>query len=216
MLMSGLMMKTALASALLLTSGCVKILPQAATPEPIAPAVAGAPPPGQGRLIVDVVDGPTEVQHVTLRATPQDHDDGRQTYGLSESFEALCPASPCVLDTAPGNVAIGFPTLGSDKVEVELVHVGLGTSVYRRSLSEYHDDTGAVRVLGMVGTAVGVVAVITGGVILSSGLDGGNDDVAIAGGIVLGTGALLMILGILGLNLDAPTLRPGSAVHFSL
>ncbi|MBW2463893.1 MAG: hypothetical protein JRH11_19750 [Deltaproteobacteria bacterium] len=214
--MSGLITKAALTLALLLTSGCVKILPQAATPEPIAPAVAGSPPQGQGRLVVDVVDGPTEVQHVTLRATPRDHDDGRQTYSLTESFEALCPASPCVLDAAPGNVAIGFPTLGSNKVEVEIVHVSVGTSVYRRSLSEYHDDTGAVRVLGIIGTSVGVVAAITGGSILSAGLSDGNDDIAIAGGIILGSGAVLMILGILGLNLDAPTLRPGSAIHFPL
>ncbi len=201
-----------------LATGCVKKLPPVAMPDATPPTVQGPPPVvGQGRLIVDVANGPTQVEHVTMVANERTKSDGRQTYWFTESYEVLCPASPCVLDMPPGNVLLAFPLVGGgDRIDTELVHVSPGTTVYRRALGEWDDGLVGLRVVSILATLLGVAAAITGIVLLPSGLSNGDDDTALAGGIVLGSGVLLTTLGILGINVAAPTFRPGAAVHFPL
>jgi hypothetical protein len=201
-----------------LPAACVKTLPPAPTPEPVAPALPAATAPlaaGQGRLVVDVVEGPTPVQRI--RMTPQPINDGKRTrYRFEETPETLCMRSPCATDVAPGNVLLAFPVVGRDATEVELVHVGAETSVYRRSLSIYTDDTGGLRVFGIVATAVGGTAAFTGTCLLPIGLAKDYDGLTTAGAISLGGGALLLAIGIWAMNHDAPTFRPGSSHHFPL
>src|SRR5437868_2571648 len=52
------------------TVACVRQLPPAPTPPAVAPPIqATTPPPsGQGRLVVDVVDGPTPVQRIDMES----------------------------------------------------------------------------------------------------------------------------------------------------
>jgi hypothetical protein len=199
---------------LVLAAGCVKQLPPAPTPEPIAPAVAAAAPPpsGQGRLVVDVVDGPTPIHRVLMQA----EQAGAGRFRFLESPTPLCAASPCVADLPAGNVLLGFPVLGdAGALEVELVHVGPEATVYRRSLSRREGTRGALTVLGIIGTSLGAGAVITGGTLLPIGLDDDDDDLAAAGGITLAAGAIVMTIGIWMIRADSPTYRPGSAVHFT-
>src|SRR5215211_251299 len=129
-----------------LLAACVKRLPPAPPPEPVAPPLpaAAAPPGGHGRLIVDVVEGPTPVERIRIVAQPMNGG----TYQFVEAPEPLC-TSPCATDLPAGNVLLRFPVLGKNATEEELVHVGTDTSVYRRALSIYHDDTGALRVFGI-------------------------------------------------------------------
>jgi len=199
-------------------SACVKQLPPAPTPAPTAPPVpAQAPPPnGYGRLLVDVVEGPTPVQNIRLKSEPKTNAQGRTSFRLIEAPELLCAKSPCVTDVPAGNVVLAFPIVGKNDVEVELVHVGPDPSVYRRSLSIYEDNTGATRVLGIIATAVGGASMVTGAVLLPVGLSKENDTMTAAGGITLGGGLVLVVLGILAMNADAPTFRPGSSNHFPL
>lgn len=201
-----------------LPAACVKQLPPAPTPQAVAPRIdAAAPPAGQGRLVVDVVEGPTPVHRVQMGSEPMQDSQGRVSYRLFESPQLMCPASPCIADVPPGNVLLGFPVIGDpDAMEVELVHVGLEPSAYRRSLSVYEDNTGALRTVGIVGTSVGSVAAITGIVLLPIGLSDDNDTLAGAGAITLGVGAAVMAFGIWAIRRDAPTFRPGAANHFSL
>jgi hypothetical protein len=136
---------------------------------------------------------------------------------LFEVPEVLCATAPCATDIPVGNVLLGFPVVGKPNVtEVELVNVGPDPSVYRRSLSIYNDNTGGTRVLGIIATAVGGTAVMTGTALLPIGLAKDIDGLTVAGSISLGAGAALLALGIWAIRHDAPTYRPGSSNHFPL
>jgi hypothetical protein len=202
-----------LAAISVLGAACVRQLPAAPIPEPVAPALAttSAPPAeGMGRIVVDVVDGPTPVHRVHMRAIPMGTH-----FRFSEAPEPICPASPCVAEVPSGNVLLGFPIIGRSSLEVELVHVDPGTTVYRRSLSLYEDHTGKLRTMGIISTAVGGTAMLTGATLLPIGLGKDIDGMTTAGGISLGAGTLLLTFGIWAIRKDSPTFRPGSANHFS-
>lgn len=204
----------------LAATGCTKRLPPAPTPQAIAPASLAsrpAPPAGQSRLVVDVVDGPTPVHRVQMVSEPVDLGDGRTTFRFLESPVLFCSASPCIADVAPGNLLLGFPVPGDPAaMEMELVHVGQNTSVYRRALSHYDGETGATRVLGIIAASLGGASAMTGTALLPIGLADDHDALTATGAITLGAGAALITLGILAINADAPTYRPGSSVHFSI
>lgn len=197
---------------------CVKQLPPAPTPQTVAPALQPAPPPpgGHGRLVVDVVEGPAPVQRIQLAPMPQTNARGRTTYRFNEVPEVFCAQSPCAVDVPVGNVLLGFPVIGNDALEVELVHVGPDPSVYRRSLSLYEDNTGGVRLFGILATSIASASLITGAVLLPIGLSKDNTGLTTAGGITLGLGTIFVALGIWAIKADAPTFRPGSSNHFPL
>lgn len=194
--------------------------------------------PGMGRVVIDVVDGPTPVRRVTMTATPLDGGapaEGTSTvspadpnappppivhrprYRFSQSDIALCESTPCVAQLPLGNVLVGFPVIGQpDKMESELIHVSEAPTVYRRQLSLYEDHTGAMRIVGLVGAPVGAVGLSVGGVLLSVGLDKHKDGMTTAGAITLGASTALLVASILMIRADAPTFRPGSANHYPL
>jgi len=189
-------------------TACVKQLPTAPTPAPSVRPVSSA------RLIIEDVEAPVAVQRVKMEARP--HSSSRRTtFGFYETTETLCPRTPCAVDVPPGNILLGFPVLGKDYYETELVNVGPDPSVYRRSLTIYTDNSGSTRTFGILGTAIGGTALMTGAALLPIGLAKDNSGLTVAGGASLGAGALLLTLGILAINADSPTYRPGSANHFS-
>ncbi len=202
------------ASLTVSSAGCVKTLSPTPIPASTIPAGVNASPPapGAGRLIVDVENGPTEVARVAMRATPLDNGT-RRTFRFAEAFEPLCPQSPCTTETGAGtNVLLGFPVLGdSNETEVELVHVGPETSIYRRSLSTYTKHSGGGRVLAIIATSLGGAALVTGTTLLPQS----SDSVQMAGAICLGSGAVLATLGILGIVWTRDTYQPGSSNHFA-
>ena len=203
----------------LISTGCARRLPPLPAPKAIVPSTntTSEPATGKGRLIIDVVDGPTPVQRVHMQAEPFEDGQGRTRFRFYEAPTPLCATSPCVVDLTPGNVLLGFPVTGDDNsMEIELVHVGEGAAVYRRSLSYYHRNKGALWVLGIIGTSAGGASLLTGTALLPLGLARGNDGVTIAGGTTLGAGALLVTLGILAIRADSPISRSGSAIHFPL
>jgi hypothetical protein len=200
-------------------AACVKQLPPASPPPLLVPAVAlPADPPaaGVGRILIDVVEGPAPVRRVHMTPQPVTAPDGRTVYEFVEEPQQLCATTPCVAEVPSGNVLLGFPVIGNAAIESELVHVGPDPAVYRRTLSVYEDRTGGVRVMGIIMTAVGGAAAITGMALLPAGLSNDNNALAAAGGITLGGGVALLVLGILAIRHDAPTFRPGAASHFSL
>lgn len=187
-------------------------------PQATAPRLEPTPPPpnGYGRLIVDVVEGPIQVQQIRMESKPVDNGRGRVSYRFFEKPVVLCAVSPCAVDVPAGNVLLGFPVPGRNAMEVELVNVGPDPSVYRRSLSIYEDHTGSTRVLGIIATAVGGASIMTGASLLPIGLARDNGAMTVAGGVTLGAGAVALVLGILAMQADAPTFRPGSSLHFPL
>ena len=202
----------------LFAAACVTQLPPAPTPPPVAPAVGDVAPvaAGQGRLVIDVIDGPTPVQRVQMLSEAREDEGGRVRYRIFEAPEPLCTASPCVADLPSGNVVLGFPIIGKTGLEVELVHVGSEPTVYRRVLSRYDGSTGATYTPGIVAASIGGAAVTTGVVLLPIGLGEENRGLATAGGITLLAGSAILAIGIWAIRQGAPTFRPGSALHFSL
>lgn len=206
-------------AATLVSTGCVRQLPPRPAPDAVVPLTntTSEPAPGTGRLVIDVVDGPAPVQRVDMKAEPFEDDQGRTRFRFHEAPEPLCATSPCVVDLTPGNVLLGFPVAGDDhSIEVELVHVGEETAVYRRSLSHYRHNKGALWVLGIIGASLGGSSFLTGTTLLPLGLADGNDGLTIAGATTLGGGALLITLGVLAIRADSSSYRPGSAIHFPL
>jgi hypothetical protein len=178
--------------------------------------VAGPPAPGMGRLIVDVAEGPVPIYIARMEARQQDNGSRRATFRFFDLPPALaCKETPCVIDVPPGNILIGFPVLGCrPAIDYDLVHIGLDTSVYRRSVAVFVDETGAEKILGIIAASLGAGAAITGTVLLPVGASRDNKELAIGGGITLGAGALLLTAGILMIRHDSATYRPGSANHF--
>jgi hypothetical protein len=200
-------------------SACVNRLPRAATPEQIVPDVdLGTPPPeGHGRLVIDVVEGPSYVERVHMTPAPIQEEDGRVSYEIRESYEALCDETPCVLDLEPGNIILGFPVIGDEKgFKIDLVHVRPETSVYRRSLDIYEPRKGAGYKFGIFSATLGPCAMIAGLPMLPVGLSDGRHGLALAGGIALGVGAALLALGIHLIKVHSPTYRPGNWTHYPL
>ncbi len=179
--------------------------------------IDGPPAQGNGRVIVDSVEGPTPVYRVRIETRQQDNGTRRPTFRFFElSPELMCKETPCVVDAPVGNILLGFPVLGCDAAfEYELVNVGPDPSVYRRSLSVYEDNTGTEQILGIIAASVGGAGAITGIALLPAGAAGDNSRLTLAGGITLGAGALALTLGILMIRHDSATYRPGSANHFA-
>ncbi|HUS33397.1 MAG TPA: hypothetical protein VMZ53_33070 [Kofleriaceae bacterium] len=196
----------------------MKRLPPAPMPSLVVPpqVEASAPPAaGTGRLVVDVVDGPTQVQRVRMDPQPVTTAKGRTAYRFDEKPGPLCDASPCISDLSPQNVLLGFPVIGDpDSLETELVHVDAATNIYRRSLSEYHHRSPGV--YGILMTSLGGTAMLTGATLLPIGLAKDIGGMTTAGAISLGAGTLALVLGIIALRHNASTYRPGSMIHFML
>lgn len=202
----------------LFATGCMTTLPQAETPAHIAPSLEGtpAPRPGEGRLIVDVVEGSTTVHQVTLDPSEVQDDLGRARYQFYDQASVLCDETPCVIDAPVGNLLLGFPIDGQRRgLEVDLVHIGDDPSVYRRSLTVRGGSSGAY-VLGIVGATFGGMSFVTGATFLPIGLAKDRDGLTMAGTITLGAGVVLTALSIWAMIADAPTYRPGSWTHFAL
>jgi hypothetical protein len=178
--------------------------------------VGGPPAQGNGRLIVDVPEGPVPVYRARFEARQQDNGTQRPTFRFFDlPTEQICKTTPCVIDEPPGNILIGFPVLGCrPAIDYDLVHVGLEPRVYRRSLAIFENETGAEKIVGIVGASVGAAATITGIALLPVGASKENNTLTAAGGITLGAGAVLLTAGILMIRHDSATYRPGSANHF--
>jgi hypothetical protein len=218
-----LLRRHAIGAALLLAgfaSGCPTTqLPRAATPQHVVPDVdLSAPPPeGYGRLIIDVVEGPSYVQQVRMNPESFEGADGRPSYEIRESYEDLCDTTPCVLDLRPGNIILGFPVIGDEAgLKIDLVHVGSDTSVYRRSLDIYDPRKGGPYKFGIFSAAFGASAVIVGLPMVPVGFSDGRYGLGTAGAVTLGVGAALMALGIRLIKVHSPTHRPGNWTHYPL
>src|SRR4029079_9515392 len=134
-----------------------------------------------GRLIIDVAEGPVPVYRGRIEARKQDNGTRRPSFRFFDlPPELICKETPSVIDEPPGNILIGFPVLGcKPAIDYDLVHVGLDPSIYRRSLGIFEDDTGAEKIVGIVSASLGAAASITGIALLPAGLSKDNDRLAV-------------------------------------
>lgn len=204
--------------ALTFAVGCTSYMPAAERPDTNPPQVPQMPaaPEGHGRVIVDVVDGPTDVFVLTNQQIVYDNGPMMPpTYRTRLSRDLLC-TSPCAVDLPHGRHVLQFPTMGNgNMMERDVLNVGPQPVVYRRRLG-IEEDAGAGRVLGIVGATFGGMAMVVGVVFLPVGAGQGEDGMMLAGAIVGGAGVALLVAGILGIVLDTRVVQRGSSVTFLL
>ena len=201
----------------LLATACTSYLPPVQTPPAESPTLASSPhlPPGHGRLVIDVVDGPTDVFELNAYRRRIRTRRGRLRTVTRTARSLLC-TSPCAVDIPYGRYVLGFPMHGGGRrLERVLMNVSPQPTVHRRRLGNYW-DAGPGLPLGVVGATFGGIAMVIGVVFLPIGAAQGDDGMALAGGINLGAGVVLLVAGILGLALDPAVEEPGSGVTFPL
>ncbi|MBW2462958.1 MAG: hypothetical protein JRH11_14995 [Deltaproteobacteria bacterium] len=210
-------MRTLAASFLaLLAVGCTSILPPVATPEPLAPTVVDAPPiqPGTQRLVLNVVDGPSDVFMLSAYQATVFTLEGFRVRTRTQR-NLLC-RTPCAADLPPGRYVLGFPMRGGGRrLEREEIFLGPQQLAHVRALGSY-EGSGAGVPLGILGVTFGSIAMVLAAVFIPVGLAGDDEGVAIAGFVNLTAGLTLLIAGILALAYDTNVEQPGSGITFTM
>jgi hypothetical protein len=171
--------------------------------------------PGQVPVLVDVVDGASDV--FILNADDLRFEVGRDRSVRKSSVPNLhACVSPCVLQFPPGRHFVGFPKPGAPRrLEYDQIDVGQGPLVYRRDLGR-HEPLGAGAIVGMMGATFGGLALTVGSILLPIGLAEEDNDLALAGEVNLIVGLGLTTLGIIGIVMDPIIEQEGSSVQFPM
>jgi hypothetical protein len=189
-------------------AGCIHELPPVATPGPAAPPLSAAPvPPGSGRVYLDVVDGPTEVQ-VVRPIKGQEELNGETFETETLEVQAAC-TTPCALDLPLGRHLLNFPVRGAGGEDVVRVIASPSPILYRRGLG-WRRPGGTGFALGVLGASLGGTSFVTGAALLPVGLARDSHGVTLAGVITLGVGALLTAAGIWAI-IDHPLMEQAGA-----
>jgi hypothetical protein len=207
----------AIALAAACGAGCVHTIPPPATPEETVPSVETRPlEPGQGRVVVDVTDGPTEVHHFVNTETVVGMDKDVPIVASAVTSELLC-VTPCAIAGPIGRYDLAFPIRGGGHFDIAEIDNQAETTVYRRTLGSRR-SAGAGQVLGILGTTFGGMSLVCGTVFLPIGLaadEGEGEGFVTAGLVTLIAGAVLTAAGIWGIIADPAIEQPGSAIQFA-
>jgi hypothetical protein len=211
-----------LVASLLFSAGCVHMVPPPPVPGSVQPPRFYAPiPPGQGRVYLDVVDGPTNVRVVKQVSVevPRSPEEA-EVFGEGVDEETVLETeqkcrTPCILDLPLGHQLFAFPMHGSRKEEVDDVLVSPTPSLYRRALGSRRSG-GAGFVLGVLGTTFGGISLATGAALFPVGLANDNSGLTTSGAITLGVGAVLTALGIWAIAENPAFEQPGAGAHYDL
>ena len=207
-------MLRALVAVTSLSIGCIHEIPPPPTPGRVEPLPFDKPvPPGQGRIYIDVVDGPTDIRvvhPVTVEETLND-----QVFEDTELETEQSCRTPCVLDLPLGHKLVAFPLHYSPGEEVADVVIAPTPSLYRRALGSRR-RSGAGFALGVLGVSFGGASLVTGGALLPIGLATDRSGFTTAGGITLGAGAVLTALGIWALATHPVFEQPGAGAQYNL
>ncbi len=207
--------RTLLVASLLLSAGCVHLFPPPPVPGPVQLSrIDTLVSPGQGRLYIDVVDGPTHVRVVKPVSVQVRDDDGFTYEDTTLETEQAC-RTPCVFDLPLGDHLFAFPMRGSGKEEVEDVWVSQTPSLYRRALGSRRSG-GAGFALGVLGTAFGGISLVTGTSLLPVGLATDKSGLTTSGAITLAAGAVLTALGIWAIAENPALEQPGAGARYDL
>jgi hypothetical protein len=206
--------RTLLVWLLFFSVSCVHVLPPPPTPGPVqVPRLEAPIPPGQGRIYIDVVDGPTNVRVVNWVSVQVTLNDFAYDDSVLET-KAEC-RTPCVLDLPLGQELFAFPMRGSRQAEVDDVSVSPTPSLYRRALGSRRSG-GAGFVLGVLGTTFGGISLATGASLLPVGLATGQSGLTTSGAITLGVGAVLTTLGIWAIVENPAFVQPGAGAQYDI
>ncbi|MEO9232449.1 MAG: hypothetical protein ABI421_03860 [Polyangiaceae bacterium] len=213
-------------------AACVRNLPPPPAPAQELPKpVANVPPDveGKGRVVIDVTNGPAEVDEV-LATAQSEATDGRHTYvSYGEVTRPICLTTPCAVNFEFGQHNLRLVSKSDDHVgSVGTVDVGQNDSVFRHTMGT-QSTGGVAHSLGVTSTILGLTGAILGGSLLFVGAvssssqanaDGttssSGSGLTGAGAVTLGIGAGLLALGIGLMVASPPTIQEGSSTQFSL
>lgn len=226
-------MKTRATAAVMLIcfgqAACVRNLPPPPAPAQDMPkAVSNVPPDieGKSRVVIDVTNGPAQVDEV-LATAQSAATDGRHTYvSYGEITRPVCLTTPCTVNLDYGQHNLRLVSKTSDQVgSVGTVDVGQSDSVFRHTMGQ-QSSGGAVHAIGVTSATLGILGALTGGTLLlvgaasSSSDDGtgssGGSGLTSVGAVTLGISAGLLALGIGMMIASPPTTQEGSSTQFSL
>lgn len=216
------------------TTGCVATFPPPAVPERVAPdtsiAPADPPSPTQGRVFLDVVDGPAKVSDVTEITTRSSVAHGKSAYVMpaleEKKLRPLC-ITPCAVDLAQGWHSIVFESVKDETATSTAdVTVSARPIAVRHALGREKPANGGylaglmmvlpgagLMLMGTVATAIGATAKDPG--VDATGKTKGDARIFLPVGlVVLSVGAALGIGGtILVLN-NRPERQAGSTAQW--
>lgn len=205
-------------SIALFASGCVHTLPPPAAPDPVVPTVEARPlADGQGRVLIDVTDGPTNVYRWVSADAVVGMDKDVPIVASRVTSEVLC-TTPCVIDGPPGTYRLGFPFHGGGGFDMAEVQILTEPTVYRRSLGTRRRGGGGLA-LGIVSTSFGGMSLACGAAFLPIGLtrdEGEGGGFVIAGAVTLIAGAILTALGVWGIAASPTIEQQGAEIQFTL
>lgn len=164
------------------------------TPERVAPQVSlepGEPQQGEGRVTIDVVDGPADVGLVRAQSTGVAWSTYSTAVSFGENVMPVC-TSPCVANLPYGNYRIKTSVLSDSSIgdSAGVLVVGQNPSVWRRAPTITKSRPGLYW---------GGFIMVTTGLALGPMLLGfGAADYGATGGL-LGTGAVFTAMGLAGI-----------------
>lgn len=186
-----------LACQVVACAGEPRVLEPRAPPGREMPAVnlpATPPPVGEGRVVLDAIDGP---MNVTVQADTTFVPPGA-TVAPSRTGE-LC-VTPCAADLPLGRYRLFLSSRDGEHGDTDDLVVSQGVTVYRRAAGKYVSPSVANRilpasvfVLGLVVASVGL-AVSEGTTTAQSGTSG-SSGTPVAGLVLLGLGVAMAIGG---------------------
>jgi hypothetical protein len=207
--------------ALVLTAGCVHVLPPPPEPERVVPAsYAPAPPAPQGTspLILDTPAEPATVEEVT------GHYEGTDSRGHSmegSTYRNVCASTPCAANLELGQHVLRFTSL-VDPLNggTGVVLAGPRPSAYRYAMG--HGDPGKAMV-GLVTTSLGVAAASAGFAFFLSGTmtdsithqQSSPGEASAGTGLMVG-GGVLAVAGAVMAFLWGPRVQNGTGVQWDL
>ena len=203
-----------------------------ATPDRVEPQVEDPREPvkaHRGRLVIDAVGGPAQVDEVTSMTAgfEENNHRGHQT---EISTRPLCAATPCVVDLGVGFHILRYSRKGSDfsKTSLTTAEVGSGRSVIRHDLGYYQTHKslnsigGGLQTVGIISATLGVPFLLASLLPLGSLVDSQKqvtevrDGLQTAGLAMMVSGAGLLIVGEVLKILGRTEYQRGSTTQWSV
>ena len=175
-----------------LTACTARELPPPTVPSHVLssqPTELGAPPPGQGTLVLDTGE-PAVVQEVTGTMTTVATNGTSTAVGIGLATQIVC-TTPCTAHVAQGQHQLVLTRVADGEwAGTARVDVGVHPVAYRYNMGHAELHTGP-RYLGAMLAILGGSGVITGGVLAMTGEGGG---ILLGSAAVTAVGAALMYI----------------------
>lgn len=203
--------------AWVISPGCVRELPPH-RPSPVVPEIdipTQSPRPGNGRVVLEVVDGPATVMEIR-------HD----VYQMSEEIpvgtsvverQDLC-STPCVLERPLGRSTLRLTLQGDpSRNEVHSVTFSETSRVFLFALEERTERRG-LRLLAIALDGLGAMLAVAGGAVIGVLIAEHENDTSLigVGSGLIGAGAVTLASGIVLHAVFPPQRRRGAVTSFPL